>query len=356
MKALPTLSLKPDLAEAARRWDAYFNDEILDRPIVCLTVETPGANWNDCGTYRSRVLGDMNQEIDNAIRFYSSVHWMGEAIPSMMLSCATDEIAIFCGAKLEWNDASGNTNWSVPFIEDWDRQLPLKLDENNWLWKHLLKFYETAARRLDGIMLLQELDLHTNMDLLMSARGSQRLCMDLLDQPEAIDRAMQSAREVFKQAWYPIAEAGRLDQRGYARVGFGMEGAAILQCDFSCMISPDMFRRWVQPALAEEASIVKRVVYHWDGPAAQVHLDGLCDTPGIHTLAYQPGDGHGRSIDYIDLYKRVQARGRGVTAGGSPDEVKYMHRHLKPNKTVYSTYAKTVAEGEELLEWFRKNT
>jgi len=33
-----------------------------------------------------------------------------------------------------------------------------------------------------------------------------------------------------------------------------------------------------------------------------------------------------------------------------------MHRHLKPNKTVYYTGTTTVAEGEELLEWFDKNT
>ena len=356
MNALPTLSLKPDLAEAARRWDAYFNDEILDRPIVCIAAETPQTDWNIRGNYHSRVFGDIDAEIDKAIRFHSSIHWLGEAIPSMQLSCATDEIAICCGAALAWNEASGDTNWSVPFVEDWDRQLPLTLDESHWLWKHLLTMYETAARRLDGIMLLQTLDLHTNMDLLMSVRGSQPLCMDLMDRPEAIDRAMASAREVFKQAWYPIVRAGRMDERGYCNFGFGMEGSAVLQCDFSCMISPAMFRRWVQPALAEEASIVKRVIYHWDGPGAQVHLDALCDTPGIHTLSYVPGAGGGPFRDYLDLFRRVQARGRGVLVWGKPDEIKYMHRYLKPNKTVYNTGTLTVAEGEELLEWFRRNT
>jgi len=55
----------------------------------------------------------------------------------------------------------------VPFIEDWDAQLPLRIDENNWLWKRLLYLYELAAKRCEAFS-LSALDLHTNMDLLMS--------------------------------------------------------------------------------------------------------------------------------------------------------------------------------------------
>jgi len=356
MNTVAKLSLKPDMAEAAARWDAYFNDEIIGRPIVCINAKTPQTATADFGDYHSRVFDDFDTSIDKAIAANSTLRFLGEAIPIFWASCGTDEIAVFCGAELKWNEASGNTNWSVPFIEDWDKQLPLKLDENNWLWRHVIKLYETAAKRLEGIMLIAPLDLHTNMDLLMAVRSSQKLCMDLIDQPEAIDRAMASAREVFKQAWRPVAKAGRMDERGYSHFGYGRQGVAVLQCDFSCMISPEMFRRWVQPALAEEASIVKRVIYHWDGPGAQIHLDGLCDTPGIHTLSYVPGAGHGGFTDYIDLFKRVQARGRGVVVYGTLDELKVLHRQLKPNKTIYCAGTETVEEGERILDWFSKNT
>ena len=135
-----------------------------------------------------------------------------------------------------------------------------------------------------------------------------------------------------------------------------MEGAATLQCDFSCMISPEMFRRWVLPALEEEAEIVKHVVYHWDGPGALVHTDDLLASAGLHTMSYVPGTGHGGHIDHLDLLKRVQKGGKSVQVGGSPEQIKFMHRELKPEKVYYSTGVGSRAEAEELLDWFVKNT
>ena len=117
-----------------------------------------------------------------------------------------------------------------------------------------------------------------------------------------------------------------------------------------------MFRRWVLPALEEEASIVKRVVYHWDGPDALVHTDDLLASKGLHTMAYVPGSGHGGHSEYVDLFKRVQAGGKAVSVGGSPDEIKAMHRELRPEKTCYHTSVANLTEAKELLDWFVKNT
>jgi hypothetical protein len=122
------------------------------------------------------------------------------------------------------------------------------------------------------------------------------------------------------------------------------------------MVGPEMFDRWVRPALEEEAAIVKHVVYHWDGPGAQKHLEGLAGTKGIHTVAYQPGAGHGDHRDYIDLFQRCQKAGMSVSAWGMPDEIKFMHKHLRPEKTMYSTWARDHQEADEILAWFVKNT
>ena len=46
------------------------------------------------------------------------------------------------------------------------------------------------AEAFRGKMVVAHLDLHSNMDLLLAMRGGQKLCMDLIDCPETIDRAM----------------------------------------------------------------------------------------------------------------------------------------------------------------------
>jgi 5-methyltetrahydrofolate--homocysteine methyltransferase len=147
-----------------------------------------------------------------------------------------------------------------------------------------------------------------------------------------------------------------MDELGYCHGIYSVEGAAYLQCDFSCMMSPTMFRRWVLPALEEEAGIVKHVVYHWDGPGALVHADDLIASRGLHALSYVPGAGRGGHIDYLDLFKRIQKGGKAVQFSGSVEQVKLAHRQLRPEKVFYTTATKTQAEAEQLLDWFVRNT
>ena len=145
---------------------------------------------------------------------------------------------------------------------------------------------------------------------------------------------------------------------GYTAAGgfYSPVGAATLQCDFSCMMSPRMFRRWVLPALEEEAETVHRVCYHWDGPGAVVHTDDLVASRGLHTLSYVPGDNRGSHIDYLPLMKRVQAGGKAVQVWGTPEQIKLMHRELRPEKVVYCCGAASQSEAEELADWLVQHT
>jgi hypothetical protein len=354
-KTMP-LSYKPDFEDAAKRWEAYYAGEIIDRPIVCVTAPCDGTLPAPSINYRDRAYGDMDEVIDRALLGAERTYYAGESIPSFMLSFGPDEIAVFCGAQLEWSSDSGDTNWSKPCIEKWDDAFPIVLQQDHPLWQRMLAFYKRASERMAGKMLITPPDLHTNMDLLSAMRGPQRLCIDLLERPETIDRAMIDARAVFPVLWEGISKEGRMNERGYVNTIYSMEGTAFLQCDFAALIGPSMFKRWVLPALEEEADIVKHVVYHWDGPSALVHTDLLIQCKGLHTLSFVPGDGNGTHINFLHVLKRVQAGGKAVQVWGTPEEMKALHRELRPEKTMYCTTTATQAEADELLKWFVKNT
>lgn len=354
------LAFKPDLEAAAKRWNAYLEGAIIDRPLVIVTAPKEGKKGGPWASYRDRVFGDMDRIIDNALISAEATFYGGEAMPAFGPSFGPDEIAVFCGGgEFRWSQDSEGTNWSVPFVEDWEKALPLKLDEGNPLWQRMLEFYRHAARKMAGKMLLSHLDLHTNMDLLAAVRGPERLCMDLIDQPETINRAMMSARAVFPAIWTKIIEAGRMDEFGHCSGVYSMEGAAILQSDFICMIAPDMFHRWVLPALEEEAAIAKHTFWHWDGPGALKHGNDILSSRGLHTMGYVPTVGPGgriKHIECLDMLKAWQEAGKAVQAVGTPDEVKAMHKELKPERVMYCTNTATQAEAEDLLKWFVRNT
>jgi hypothetical protein len=96
--------------------------------------------------------------------------------------------------------------------------------------------------------------------------------------------------------------------------------------------------------------------YHWDGPGALVHFDQLMASRGLHNFGYVPGAGHGDIIDHLDLLKRIQNAGKVVGVSGTPDQVKLMHRQLRPELATYCTRAASVKEADDLVKWFVRNT
>jgi len=350
------LRFKPDIEEAAHRWEAYYSGDIIDRPLVCVTAPRPGARTAPGSDYRDRTFGDIGDIIDRALINAEATYYAGESMPGFWLSFGPDEVAVFCGAELCWHESSGDTNWSKPFVEDWESALPLRIQEDNWLWLRMQEFYRLAAERLSGKMLLAMPDLHTNMDLVAAVRGPQRLCIDLIERPELVDRAVADSIGVFRQVWDTARSLGWMDEFGYWGGAYSLEGAATLQCDFCCMIGPPMFERWVLPALEAEAAVARHVVHHWDGPGALVHTDALVACDGLQTLSYVPGAGRGDHIDYLDMFRKLQDRGKSLQLWGSPDQVKEMHRALRPERSMYCTWASSPSEADALLEWFVRNT
>ncbi len=67
------LAFKPDIEEAARRWDAFYAGEIIDRPVVCVNA------WRSdervyAPNYRQRALGDMDATVDQALARAEAVY------------------------------------------------------------------------------------------------------------------------------------------------------------------------------------------------------------------------------------------------------------------------------------------
>ena len=354
------LEYKPDFEEARTRWDAFWEGEIIGRP--CLHIVTPKESVE--APPGPNQLSGFQKGFREAVEMYdahaAALVFMAEAMPYVTPSFGPDQFAAFMGAELEFSeDSRMGTNWAVPFVDDWEAAMPLRIREDNPTWRDFLEYHRIAAEVSEGKFLISQLDIHSNMDALSAIRSPSRLCMDLVEQPETIDRAMEQVRPYFSYVYDAVYEAGNMPECGsigwtpcYSRGKF-----CTIQCDFICMISPEMSRRFVIPALAEEAAHLDRCSYHYDGPEALPHLDDICGIEEIDVIQQVQGAAHGEHIDWLDLLKRFQAAGKGLEVRGNPDEVKQIHREINPEKVLYIVYnVQSQRDGEELIKWFEKNT
>ena len=367
MNNLNIYKYKPDFDIVRRRWTAYWQHEIVDRPPILCTLTKPGFEFKPGSDYRDKLFGDMQTALQNARYNQEGMIYPADTLPSLWMSMSTHEFATYLGADLVWPKGEmaseilkggklpdSDTNWAHKMVNDWEDILPLKIDENNYWWKRIQEFYKLSVDMLDGYVIPYSLDFHTNMDLLMSLRGDAELCMDLVDCPEMIDKGMESVRKIFQFVWERIKEVGKMEEIGYWFDGFSEKSVTVLACDFICMIGKDMFRRWALPTLEFEASLVDNVIFHWDGPGALKHTDDLLGVDKIHTFSYVPSPGEGH-FKYLELYKKVQKAGKSILYEGTPEEIKAVFKELKPHLTMYKTSVGSEREFYELDTWMKNN-
>jgi len=352
------LELKPDMEEATQRWLAFWNQELIDRPLCAIRAPRERAEPVPWPKYMVGAREDLREAAEQILAASATVYWGGEAVPFHSPSFGPDMMAAWLGAELHFPEEETGTSWAVPCIDDWDEALPITLDPDNYWWRRMLDFCATLAEVFEGKMIVAHLDLHSNMDTLLAMRSGPRLCMDLVDRPEVIDRAMADVRKLYIPIYDGLYYAGRMDKTGTCGwvPAYHPVKTNTIQCDFAALIGPEHFRRWALPALEEEAAYLEHCVYHLDGPDCLVHLPDLCAVEGIDCIQWVPGAGNKPFLEWMDLLKEIQARGVSVWVPCGVEDIKIYHRELKPNMVFYDCHAPSQQKAEETLQWLVDHT
>ncbi len=357
--AIPdSLEFKPDFAEARRYWRAFWAGEIIDRPGIMIRAPKDGVKQEPGPPYMAGHDGNFDPAIDRMLAHAGTTYFAGEAIPCHSPSFGPDMFAGFLGADLARSADSSGTSWSMPTVENWADALPLELDSRNPIWRRMVDFVRRIAERCEGKLLVSHIDLHSNLDALAALRWPDRLCLDMYDCPDLVDRAMVDVRKIYFEVYAALYYVGKMNQ--YGSLGwspfYGEGRMNFIQCDYICLLSPEMARRWVIPALEEEASFLDHCVYHYDGPDALVHLDDILGIEDLHVISWVPGAGNPAHRDWIELFQNIQQAGKGLDIHCSIGEIPFFHERLRPERVMYSCWASSQKEADEAIKWLVDHT
>ena len=354
---------KQDFDTAKKYWRAFWEKEVLDRPLVCVKAPKKGIEpakfsfaISDC--YKACMNNDFENYLKSYDAYASSMYFGGEAMPALELSLGPDQYGGFLGCNIESPGGAADT-WAHPVVKDFSN-FEVKIDKSfGGYFDNLKRFLEYAADFSKDRFLLSMIDLHGNMDALSALRGPGDLCLDIMDCPDEVHRVLNDVRKTYDDVFQMIYKSGDMKNRGsiswvptYCETG----KFAVVQCDFSCFLSPAQVREFVIPSIAEEAAYLDRSVYHFDGVNALGHLDDILAIKEIDAFQWVPGDGKPRSIEWMDLLKKVQKSGKSLWIfDWTIEEIKAHFKELEPNKVVFSVGATSQDEADELLEYLCKN-
>ena len=201
---------------------------------------------------------------------------------------------------------------------------------NRILHKELLKACKAKA---NGHYFVGMPDLMEGLDVLAALKGTDRVLLDTVMQPEILEQQMQQINDIYFKVFdelYDIIREG--DEMAFCYFSSWAPGKmSKLQSDISTMISQDDYRRFVQPFIREQCQKIDYTLYHLDGVGATHHLPALLEIEELNAIQWTPGVGEpqGGSPKWYDLYKKILAGGKSVMACWvTLDELKPLLDHI----------------------------
>lgn len=237
---------------------------------------------------------------------------MADMLPVANTQLGPGSLAAILGGVFEGGE---DTIWIHPdpnYTDD------IKFDRNhpNWLLhKNLLK---ACKQKAQGHYYVGMPDLMEGLDVLAAIKGTDKVLLDTVMQPEVLEHQMQQINDIYFQVFdelYDIIREG--DEMAFCYFSSWAPGKmSKLQCDISTMISVDDYRRFVQPFIREQCQKLDYTLYHLDGVGAMHHLDALLEIKELNAIQWTPGVGEpqGGNAKWYDLYKRILAGGKSILA------------------------------------------
>jgi hypothetical protein len=327
-------SLKPEYETSYQRIEAFWHNDVLDRPVTMFQLYKPPEEQQPLpqSSHRTSVERWLDVEFQTAwaaVNLHNQL-FLGDTLPIAYPNLGPEVFSAFYGCPIHFGDYG--TSWTEPILKDWSQAEALNID---WNSPYLLKLEEMTTALLEAgkdTFITGMTDWHPGGDAVAAMRDPQRLAVDMIEHTEALvkllnrleadyfavyDRFYEKLRR-FNQpitSWTPLVFAGKY---------------YIPSNDFSIMVSKKMFDEVFLPGIQRECQFLDRSIYHLDGPGALRHLDSLLAIPELHAIQFVQGAGNEDFTRWVAVYQKIQAAGKAIQVNCTFDEIPEIIEALQP--------------------------
>jgi hypothetical protein len=336
------MEFKEDLVEAKERMNAWWDHELIDRPVISYYhpkgrgamggyLDALGQDWT--------LAKDLNTEINDALTSFEKragkTYYGGESIPSYFLNYGPGIMAAVFGvvphfkSETIWFSRPTEPNDIIEVLEE------VKLNQNNEWYTRLKKTTLEGSKRAKemgyqfGIT-----DLGGVLDILSSFLGPTKIILTMKRNPDIIDMCRQIILEkllIVYDELYEIISSNCDGFNTWLNVWCAKSWYPV-QCDFIAMLNPKWFKRFVLPDLIAQIDHMDYAIHHMDGPYQIPYLDDLLSIDNLTGIQWVPGAGRPPpgSEEWFPLYKKIQKAGKNIVMDTIPESVPHIYNVFDP--------------------------
>lgn len=321
---------KPDWPEARERLTHWWRGEQTDRvPALITAPRQPATPRATCSRVPDKYT-DPAVVFQNLDARLESTFYGGEVMPSHWVHLGPVPLSGIMGCGMHFRE---DTVWHAPCRDSWDHIEDLAFDRSN-RWYHLLRDITRASlERARGEYLVSGQGFGCVSDVIADMWGTERALEAMVERPADVRAVTAKLVEISKALYDELDALARPYQDGsFDWLSLWAPGRMwTLQSDLCCMVSPRMFRDLILDELRQEAEHVDYAFYHLDGPGAIRHLDALLEIEALDGIQWVPGAGASADpMDWIDLFRRVQAGGKKLLIYCPPERVRTLLKTISP--------------------------
>jgi len=318
-------SFKPDYAQVKARIEAFWEGEIIDRPLAQFAVPRPYEEWvpepiSGHATPEERWL-DAGYQAELALARCHNTLFMADALPIAWPNLGPEVFSAFYGCPLHFGDYG--TSWTDPILHDWADAEQVRFDPDNAYLAKLHQMTDALIAVGQGNFIVGMTDWHPGGDWLAAIRDPQNLAIDMITHPDEVKRMLAMAERdymaLYDLFYAKLRAAGNPITSWLSLIADGKY--YIPSNDFSCMVSNRMFREFFLPGIVRECQFLDRSIYHLDGPNALRHLDDILAIPELGAVQWVFGAGNEGFHRWVEVYRRILAAGKGANVMIDYDEI-----------------------------------
>lgn len=297
-----------------KRYDAFWHHDAVDRCCFFLSAGSGSMDLTE-GRSGAEKWANIDTRLEETLHSIQNTKYYGDAFPTVFTNFGPGCLSSMIGGSHKWRE---DTVWfeNEQVITDWENLPDISIRKDSEMYRLVDAFTERFIEAGKGKFMTSITDIGGTFDIIAALRGTQDFLMDLYIYPEEVKAFVKKLQPVWR-AYYEQYANRLMKEFGAMTSWMPIYSDKIyypLQCDFSAMISPDMFEEFVLPDLKYQISYMDRSVYHWDGPGEIPHLDHLLSIDKLSAIQWVPGAGQPDVYDpcWYENYERIQRAGKSL--------------------------------------------